>query len=173
MVINILPPIKTLNEKLLFYFNNKTIIEFRLKDRPEYFYKGIIEWISGNKKIPMQEINIDGILLDLLNGSKMLFSFDDISESSIHPASINPIQYFDRKNISDENKTIVKQRCKGLCELRLVGCSHVFEEVDHWIPCSRGGSNDISNLRGSCAHCNRKKSDRLWEEIPLEDKQYG
>lgn len=34
-------------------------------------------------------------------------------------------------------------------------------EVDHTIPISKGGSNDLSNLRTLCTDCNRGKSDRL------------
>jgi hypothetical protein len=34
-------------------------------------------------------------------------------------------------------------------------------EVDHTIPVSKGGTNDMSNLRTLCADCNRGKSDRL------------
>lgn len=34
-------------------------------------------------------------------------------------------------------------------------------EVDHTIPVSKGGTNDISNLRTLCSDCNRGKSDRI------------
>lgn len=34
-------------------------------------------------------------------------------------------------------------------------------EVDHTIPISKGGSNDLSNLRTLCSDCNRGKSDRI------------
>lgn len=34
-------------------------------------------------------------------------------------------------------------------------------EVDHTIPVSKGGTNDMSNLRTLCADCNRGKSDRI------------
>jgi 5-methylcytosine-specific restriction endonuclease McrA len=38
--------------------------------------------------------------------------------------------------------------------------------VDHVVPLSRGGSNDISNLVISCASCNLKKHNRLPHEFP-------
>lgn len=34
-------------------------------------------------------------------------------------------------------------------------------EVDHTIPVSKGGTNELSNLRVLCADCNRGKSDRI------------
>lgn len=34
-------------------------------------------------------------------------------------------------------------------------------EVDHTIPVSKGGTNEMSNLRTLCADCNRGKSDRI------------
>lgn len=34
-------------------------------------------------------------------------------------------------------------------------------EVDHTIPVSKGGTNDMSNLRTLCSDCNRGKSDRI------------
>jgi 5-methylcytosine-specific restriction endonuclease McrA len=37
--------------------------------------------------------------------------------------------------------------------------------VDHWIPLSKGGSDDISNLRPAHWNCNRKKSDKLPKEV--------
>src|ERR1039458_6376723 len=45
-----------------------------------------------------------------------------------------------------------------VCLLRLDDrCSGVAETADHIVPRSAGGSNDVSNLQGSCEHCNRKK----------------
>lgn len=38
-------------------------------------------------------------------------------------------------------------------------------EVDHVIPFSRGGSDEIDNLTTSCRHCNRQKHDKTDEEF--------
>lgn len=37
--------------------------------------------------------------------------------------------------------------------------SRVFS-VDHIVPISKGGGNDIKNLRGICLTCNKKKKDK-------------
>lgn len=38
-------------------------------------------------------------------------------------------------------------------------------EVDHKIPFSRGGSNELANLTTACITCNRKKHDKTPEEF--------
>lgn len=37
-------------------------------------------------------------------------------------------------------------------------------EVDHMLPISRGGTNDLSNLVTACQHCNRQKHDKTVSE---------
>lgn len=49
---------------------------------------------------------------------------------------------------------------KGRCALCGATSKERRIEVDHVIPRSRGGSNDISNLQALCDECNRGKSNR-------------
>ena len=55
----------------------------------------------------------------------------------------------------------VFERDKNQCQ----SCGKQYGEtsltIDHIIPLSRGGSNDISNLQTLCFSCNRKKSDKI------------
>jgi 5-methylcytosine-specific restriction protein A len=39
-------------------------------------------------------------------------------------------------------------------------CGAKATEVDHIVPASQGGSDDLSNLRGMCLKCNRAKAAR-------------
>lgn len=40
------------------------------------------------------------------------------------------------------------------------------DTIDHVIPLSRGGTNELSNLRPACRQCNMAKGDRLPSEMP-------
>jgi 5-methylcytosine-specific restriction endonuclease McrA len=48
----------------------------------------------------------------------------------------------------------------GPCQLRLPGCTGVSTTLDHIVPLSRGGTNQPSNVRGACAHCNYSRGNR-------------
>jgi len=37
-------------------------------------------------------------------------------------------------------------------------------EIDHLTPISRGGTNDLNNLKASCRKCNRQKKDKTEQE---------
>jgi len=52
----------------------------------------------------------------------------------------------------------------GICFWCTMDLSHGYE-VDHFVPTSRGGSNDADNIVLSCLPCNRAKSDRLPHEF--------
>lgn len=47
------------------------------------------------------------------------------------------------------------------CQLQLPGCTLVATTADHVVPLNRGGTDDLSNLRGACLRCNSKKQDRV------------
>ena len=46
-----------------------------------------------------------------------------------------------------------------------VECNHWFAksevDIDHIIPQSKGGTDDLWNLQCMCKHCNRSKQDKL------------
>lgn len=63
----------------------------------------------------------------------------------------------ERINIDVLNKILEKYNYK--CAYCKKDCSNKYE-IDHKIPLSKGGTNDISNLALSCSHCNRSKRDK-------------
>ncbi|BAY83208.1 HNH endonuclease [Calothrix parasitica NIES-267] len=66
-----------------------------------------------------------------------------------------------RISIPSAVRKYVFERNKYQCQ----NCGKRYEEtsltIDHIIPLSRGGSNDISNLQTLCFSCNCKKSDNI------------
>lgn len=42
------------------------------------------------------------------------------------------------------------------------GADLIAFEIDHFIPRSKGGSDDWENLRLACFRCNRSKRDKIW-----------
>jgi len=65
----------------------------------------------------------------------------------------------------------VFNRDKHTCQY----CSQVGGklEVDHVIPFSKGGTNDLNNLVTSCRRCNRQKKDKSVDEFLTWRKQHG
>jgi 5-methylcytosine-specific restriction endonuclease McrA len=55
--------------------------------------------------------------------------------------------------------------CNEPIDLTLKRTSSKGLTIDHWIPLSKGGSDDLSNLRPAHWDCNRKKSDKLPKEL--------
>lgn len=43
--------------------------------------------------------------------------------------------------------------------------------IDHIIPLSRGGSNDLTNLACSCKICNEDKADDIWFKVDKMNKK--
>jgi len=66
-----------------------------------------------------------------------------------------------RAYLAREVRAVVWDRCGGRC----VYCGRAMNPfrdftVDHVVPVHRGGSDDLSNLVGSCRHCNFAKGAR-------------
>ncbi|NET01023.1 MAG: HNH endonuclease [Sphaerospermopsis sp. SIO1G2] len=63
--------------------------------------------------------------------------------------------------IPPEVRKFVYQRDKYQCQ----SCGKTAQEtqlsIDHIIPLSRGGKNDISNLQTLCLTCNKRKTNKL------------
>ena len=67
-----------------------------------------------------------------------------------------------RRKLSDLIQLQVRQRSKFLCEYchACENWQYVKFTVDHIMPRSLGGSDDLENLALACFHCNRRKTNQ-------------
>lgn len=71
-----------------------------------------------------------------------------------------------RKTISVKTRFEVFKRDVFTCQYCNAKPPKVPLEVDHIIPVSKGGKNNLDNLITACFDCNRGKSDRLLDNVP-------
>ena len=70
-----------------------------------------------------------------------------------------------RKNYSNEERKIIYDKSNGCCEL--CGKRLLFQDMtlDHIIPLSMGGKDEMENLQLSCILCNQFKSNVIPEKF--------
>jgi hypothetical protein len=70
-----------------------------------------------------------------------------------------------RKNFSSEDRITVYNQYEGKCGI--CGRFVPFDEftIDHMIPLSKGGTNELKNLQCACKTCNALKQDSLSEDF--------
>lgn len=78
-----------------------------------------------------------------------------------------------RRKIPESIQVQVRQRAAYLCEY-----CHASEQwqyvrftVDHIVPLSLGGIDDLENLALACFHCNRRKTNRLGANDPQSNQE--
>lgn len=76
-----------------------------------------------------------------------------------------------RTAISKKTRFDVFKRDAFKCQYCGASPPEVLLEVDHVIPVSIGGQNDLDNLITSCQSCNSGKSNRSLEDIPKSLKE--
>ena len=79
-----------------------------------------------------------------------------------------------RKQISKTVRFEVFKRDKFTCQYCGESAPNVILEIDHIIPVSKGGGNEIMNLITSCRDCNRGKTDKKLDDnasVMVQKKQ--
>jgi len=76
-----------------------------------------------------------------------------------------------RKAITKSVRFEVFKRDSFKCQYCGRGAPDVILEVDHILPVSKGGDNDLLNLVTSCKDCNRGKSNKLLSDKSAVEKQ--
>jgi len=78
-----------------------------------------------------------------------------------------------RSKIPQVMQEQVRQRANFLCEYCHASerWQYVQFTVDHFMPITLGGADDIDNLALACFHCNRRKSNHLTAVDPLSARE--
>lgn len=74
-----------------------------------------------------------------------------------------------RRAIPEQIQEQVRRRAKYLCEYCHASeqWQYVAFTMEHIVPLSRGGTDDLDNLALACFPCNRRKSDKLTAIDPV------
>lgn len=80
---------------------------------------------------------------------------------------------FSRRRIWRRRKLIERDGIDcALCRKPMITMKDIT--IDHWIPKSKGGTNDLANLRLAHPKCNQSKRDLLPEEwLALQEGEDG
>ncbi len=74
--------------------------------------------------------------------------------------------------LTQQQKNFIKQRAKGCCEYcfsQVAFCPDPFS-IEHIIPRTRGGTNDLENLALACQGCNNLKYSHIESIDPVTGK---
>jgi hypothetical protein len=78
-----------------------------------------------------------------------------------------------RRKIFPKIQHLVRQRANYLCEYCHTSerWQYVRFTIDHIIPLSLGGSDELDNLALACFHCNRRKANKLTALDPVSGEE--
>ena len=126
------------------------------------------QWIGCDIDPRAQEVVQDQMCKLLLDESALPFQQGQGFKHSKTPPKRTDIKTYSKQ----ETKNLVFHRQSAQCgnryctsdALRLVDM-----ELDHRLPKSRGGSDDIDNMTGLCGNCNRRKGAKSWGEFLAQE----
>lgn len=88
-------------------------------------------------------------------------SIDKINTSKSRQKTSNKIATKKSRYVSTSVRVDVFKRDNFRCVFCGLTSGQTQLQIDHIIPVSKGGSNQIDNLQTLCVDCNRGKSDRI------------
>jgi len=150
---------KELISLLKFYKKNEVEVELMIKTRGGIIIKG--------KVIKLNKIFNKYVVFQLENNGLVKIFIKDIVLDTLLPINLIPIEEKKEKKKKERNSMSPKlrfdvfRRDKFVCQYCGACGSNVELEVDHIIPVSRGGTDEMSNLKTTCFDCNRGKGDRI------------
>ena len=79
----------------------------------------------------------------------------------------------DNKINTEIKKFVIQKRAKACCEYCICQTRYSTQSfsIDHIIPISKGGNNDINNLALSCQGCNSHKYNKTMSIDPLTNQE--
>lgn len=130
------------------------------KENSAELYEAKKEYISNNKEAHLKrqhtwyEKNKDSIKIRISQYKKD------------HPEQY---QMYNNRRLALKKTTIVElftiQDIVSMYGNKCFYCNDKFDEIDHYIPLSKGGSHTLDNIRPSCKPCNLTKSNKLPDEF--------
>jgi len=138
-----------LKSLLRFYKKEGTMVEMKV------LYGGGI--IARGVVTKMNLIYRGWIILQSGSGAPMKIFLEDIEPNSIILPEFTKKEKERRDGISPKLRFEVLKRDKYVCQYCGACGPNVELDVDYVIPISRGGTDDIDNLKTSCFRCNRGK----------------
>lgn len=87
------------------------------------------------------------------------YYFIDTDKMAFHANEKNTAAKSKRKTFSMEERDYIYRKTAGHCYLCGEFVPYDLFEVEHYIPISKGGTNDMSNLFPACYCCNSIKRD--------------
>ena len=147
-----------LKSLLRFYKKEGTMIEMRVSYGGGIVAKGVVT--------KMNLVLRGWITLQSGSGAPMKIFLEDIEPNSIILPEFAKKENKKKENenrdgISPKLRFEVLKRDKYVCQYCGACGPDVELEIDHIIPVSRGGTDDIDNLKTACFRCNRGKGDKV------------
>lgn len=143
---------------------------FKVMDRfhSRKFRNDVINDIESNSNIKNKVKDFYNSFIDFACLERMYYGADIEEELD---------EYLKRKRMYSTNVKKWQEIQKAVFKRDDYTCKYCGKrggklEVDHVIPFSKGGSDDLSNLVTSCRHCNAQKHDKTLEEFMKWKKEH-